>query len=327
MASAQLSSPPRAGAGSDLRETAPAGHGVLLGEQHAGRRALAAPGHFSGRQPRPGRSVRPGSACTPAQPASPRATPRQSSPAAGLAEPLRPRPIPIRGRGLFGACQARISPSPLLSPGSNTAEWCGAWRVGARLVPAPEPPQKLRPSWAPGERGPARSQSPPSIQSAPGRPFLLAAEPGSLRASVLPAFQSVTKCISGEEKPGGARARTGAGPSEGWWLQAQAARPGHSERSEPVRANAPKAGGSRSPSQCGAAGAARPHVLRARGSRSYRTGYRPPAWLPPGVGAGAKHRRRPEEEPETLSPPDLGPWRPGEPGKREIPGGGAWKVQ
>lgn len=44
MASAQLSSPRRAGAGSDLKETAPAAPGALFGERRAERRAEAALG-------------------------------------------------------------------------------------------------------------------------------------------------------------------------------------------------------------------------------------------------------------------------------------------
>ena len=44
MASAQLSSPRRAGAGSDLKETAPAAPGAPLGERLPGRRAAAALG-------------------------------------------------------------------------------------------------------------------------------------------------------------------------------------------------------------------------------------------------------------------------------------------
>lgn len=44
MASAQLSSPRRAGAGSDLKETVPSAPGAPLGERLAGCRAAAALG-------------------------------------------------------------------------------------------------------------------------------------------------------------------------------------------------------------------------------------------------------------------------------------------
>lgn len=44
MASAQLSSPRRAGAGSDLKETAPTAPGAPLREQRTGRMAAAALG-------------------------------------------------------------------------------------------------------------------------------------------------------------------------------------------------------------------------------------------------------------------------------------------
>lgn len=68
MASAQLSSPRRTGAGSDLKETAPAAPGALLGERRAGRRGRLAADPLQ--QPRPGRAVPPPRALTQAQPSS-----------------------------------------------------------------------------------------------------------------------------------------------------------------------------------------------------------------------------------------------------------------
>lgn len=94
---------------------------------------------------------------------------------------------------------------------------------------------------------------------------------------------------------------------------AQGARPGHSERSGTGAsqcAEGPR--GSRSRRQCGAAGAARPHVLRARGSRSDRAGY-PACSLAPAWGQGPAPRTSGGrgKNPKADSWTDLGPQREG----------------
>lgn len=80
MASAQLSSPRRAGAGSDLKETAPAAPGSLLGSsvRSAGLRGAPGwPGRYSHAAPTPESSP--------------------ASPPAARAQAFRPRPRPTRG--------------------------------------------------------------------------------------------------------------------------------------------------------------------------------------------------------------------------------------
>lgn len=169
MASAQLSSPPRAGAGSDLRGTAPAGRGVLLGEQqHTGLRALAAAGHFSGHRPRPGWWVPPCSGCTPAQAASLRAVPLWSSPSSP-ALPPSPNSLPREGGWSVPARHGfphRTSlvqvPHSWLVPGLESGSPAGSGQVellGSRAGGGPRHP---RHPWAPLPAG-SRAPEPASV--------------------------------------------------------------------------------------------------------------------------------------------------------------------
>ncbi|XP_008585142.1 PREDICTED: double homeobox protein 4-like protein 4 [Galeopterus variegatus] len=136
MASAQLSSLRRAGAGSDLKETAPSAPGALLrerraghgGQDHGGARA-ADPQHrlrsLAGRSDLPGPSL-------PAQPPSAQAATCARSSACAHYPPAEGR--------LFIARSGGTAPSHLRSPGSPTAVRCKAWNEGAGLLLASEPP-------------------------------------------------------------------------------------------------------------------------------------------------------------------------------------------
>lgn len=168
MASAQLSSPHHAGAGSDLRETAPAGHGVPLGSSTQGaepgsaRPLLRAPAK-AGRVGTTVRRPRSSSAWLPWLPR------RASPPAAGSPSPSTCAQFPAEGRGcsvparhglphrtssvpgptqLSGAGPAEREPGWFrpLSPPRNFAK-LGSW--GAGLGAEPEPTPHPRHSWAP----------------------------------------------------------------------------------------------------------------------------------------------------------------------------------
>lgn len=157
MASAQLSSPRRAGADSDLKETEPTAPGALLGERSAGRRAAAAPragrGGAAVGRPHPSPARPPCRRAHPGPPRAPTTHPREGAVrrAPGVSLPShRPRPGAPR---LPGACQARgLGPS-----------WC-------RHPSQPETSAKLG---VPGHGAGAG----PASRALCGRPFLLAAEP------------------------------------------------------------------------------------------------------------------------------------------------------
>lgn len=97
MASAQLSSPLRAGAGSDLKETAPAPLEPCSGRSVQGEGPGGAWRLPRGTSPGwPGWDNR----------ATPAPKPGQASLAAARAKAFHSRPLPTRGRGLFLARQA-----------------------------------------------------------------------------------------------------------------------------------------------------------------------------------------------------------------------------
>lgn len=189
MASAQLSSPRRAGAGSDLKETAPAPLEPCSGSsvQGAGlrRRLAAAPRHL----PRLARVVQPRSTRTQAQPGLPASRARPGLPLAPTAHPREgvvppapsvnspPRTSPVPG-----------PPPPRgARPGEREPSWC-------RPPSHPETSAKLE---SQGAR-PASARGPGHSVDAPSR---LQPSPGSL-STALPAFQRVIKCISGVKNPG-----------------------------------------------------------------------------------------------------------------------------
>lgn len=148
---------------------------------------------------------------------------------------------------------------------------------------------------------------------------------GASRPS-LPAFQRAVNCISGVEKPGqgvfleteapegsGRAARPGVAPSKGSWPQAQAARPATQPSRKGEKPMRQRPHGSRSRRQCGVAGAARPHVLRAWGGHAQPAlATWPPAPLRPGAQDPALRTGGGQEKNQKLeSLADLGPRRKG----------------
>lgn len=328
MASAQLSSPHPAGAGSDLREAAPAGRPFSLGAQlcsgssNAGRRALAAPGHFSGRRPRPGRSGPPGRACPPAPPGLPESHAAPVLPR-GPARPAPPPSPQLPSAG--GGCSAWIGQDmdlPIAPPQSRVQH---SW-----VVPGPEsgnpagsglgaPPE----TWAKlgsGAAGPGAEPEPAQQGRHSGRPFPPAAQPRE-RPTGRAAGDKV-HFRRGGAGGGGARARTGVGPSRGRWLQAQAARSARN-RCEPAR-----------PRLAVRVLPAAELQARPAPTSSVPAGHAPTApatGLPPGSrpGSGRGHAPVQAGGRKNLSPADLGPAgkEARGAGSRDSPGGGTWKVQ
>lgn len=196
MASAQLSSPHRAGAGSDLRETAPRRPWSLAQGAGPWRRLAAYPWHH----PKLGRVVQPSSARTQAHPGLPagRAVP--------VARPPRtPRPsarahYPPREGGC--SARARSELPRRTSPVPGPTQLRGA-RSGEREPGWFRPPSHPETSAKLGCQG-ARPGAEPELAQRPRHsvdaPSCSQQSPGSL-PTALPAFQRVIKCISGVEKP------------------------------------------------------------------------------------------------------------------------------
>lgn len=170
MASAQLSSPCRAGAGSDLKETAPAAPGARLWERRAPRRAQGPggawandPWHYQKTWLKSSRGYNlPG--------AAPRLT-LASLPSHSVPEPPRVPTSsasthypPVKGaiRRAWGGNFPLTPPQPqilhwCLVQGPETGTWAG---TGLQATPT----QKLLPSWSPRARGLPRCRHGPSTQ-------------------------------------------------------------------------------------------------------------------------------------------------------------------
>lgn len=198
MASAQLSSPRRAGAGSDLKETAPAAPGSLLGSsvRCAGPR----------RRPRLARAVPPRSTHARVQPGRPASCAR--------AQACHPRPRPTRGGARAGRERPPAQPprAHLPGPGSSTAAVPGPEsqsRAGAGLRAT----QRFRPSWGPGAQGSplTRLLAGGQAQGACPQPYRTSKE----SQSAFPVSRSPGRGFQEDELPAGSGARPGPAPSKG----------------------------------------------------------------------------------------------------------------
>lgn len=205
MASAQLSSPRRGGAGSDLKETAPAAPGALFVERGAACGAQGRGGAWpltrSITRGPARRYDRPGSDRTQAQPSFPAGRAAPSAPALARQAPP-PAAATHSGRARGRSASAGRNRPPCTSPVPGPPLLRDA-RPGERrrLVPVSESSRNLDQVRVPGSeasRGARTARRSGCFVNAPphSRP-----PPGSQPTS-LPAFQRVINCISGVEKPG-----------------------------------------------------------------------------------------------------------------------------